>query len=94
MDLRFEWDEAKADANLAKHRVSFDECQAVFGDPYAVTLFDQAHADVEDRFIGIGLSPIGRVLVVVYTETDEQIRIISCRRATLRERRQYEERPA
>jgi uncharacterized DUF497 family protein len=69
MDLRFEWDEAKAAANLEKHGVSFDEAQTVFGDPHTVTIFDDQHSDSEDRFIDIGMAATGRILVVVYTET-------------------------
>ena len=92
MDLRFEWDEAKAAANFDKHGISFDEAQTVFGDPDTITLFDDQHSDVEDRFIDIGMSANGRILVVVYTENETRIRIISCRRATPKERRQYEQR--
>ena len=90
MSTRFEWDEIKAAANLEKHGVSFDEGQTVFGDPNSVTIFDAHHSYTEDRFIDIGMSISGRLLVVVYTETEECIRIISCRRATPKERRQYE----
>ena len=89
LDIGFEWDEVKVDANLAKHGVSFDEGQTVFGDPNTITLFDNEHADAEDRFVNIGLSSNGRVLVVVHAEADERIRLISCRRATAREQRQY-----
>lgn len=92
MDLRFEWDEAKAAANLDKHGISFDEAQSVFGDPDTITLFDDQHSDVEDRFIDIGRSANGRILVVVYTENETRIRLISCRRATPKERRQYDQR--
>jgi uncharacterized protein len=92
MDLRFEWDEAKAAANLTKHGISFDEAQTVFGDPDTITLFDDQHSKVEDRFIDIGMSSSGRILVVVYTENEARIRIISCRRATAKERRHYEQR--
>jgi uncharacterized DUF497 family protein len=88
--LQFEWDEAKAAANVHKHDVSFEEAITVFGDSNALTIFDVDHSDAEDRFIDIGLSASGRVLVVVYTEHDTRIRIISCRKATLAERRQYE----
>ena len=92
MDLRFEWDEAKAAANLDKHGISFEEAQTVFGDPNTITLFDDQHSNVEDRFVDIGMSANGRILVVVYTENEARIRIISCRRATPKERRQYERR--
>lgn len=92
MNLRFEWDEKKADANLRKHGVSFEEAITVFRDPVAVTIYDVAHSEVEDRYIDIGVSASGYILVVVYTERDSSIRIISCRQATLSERRQYERR--
>jgi len=94
MDLRFEWDEAKAAANLEKHGVSFDEAQTVFGDPHTVTIFDAQHSDAEDRFIDIGMTATGRILVVVYTETAERIRIISGRKATPKERQHYERQDA
>jgi len=92
MDLRFEWDEAKAAANLDKHGISFDEAQTVFGDPYAITVFDDQHSDAEDRFIDIGMAISGRILVVVYTENEQRIRLISCRKAAAKERRHYEQR--
>jgi len=88
--MQFEWDEAKSTANLRKHGVGFEESVTVFGDPRSLTIFDAEHSDQEDRYIDIGLSSSGRVLVVVYTERDDSIRIISCRRATRNERRQYE----
>src|SRR6266545_6867183 len=94
MDLRFEWDEVKAAANLEKHGISFDEAQTVFGDPHTMTIFDDLHSDSEDRFIDIGMAATGRILVVVYTETAERIRIISGRRATSKERRHYERQDA
>jgi uncharacterized DUF497 family protein len=91
MDLRFEWDEAKATTNVRKHGVSFEEAITIFGDPNTITIFDAEHSNAEDRFIDIGLSTSGRVLVVVYTERGLHIRIISCRKATPAERRQYEQ---
>ncbi len=90
MDMQFEWDEAKAVANVRKHNVSFEEATTIFGDPDAITIFDTRHSVDEDRFIDIGLAASGRILIVVYTERDPRIRIISCRKATLAERRQYE----
>ena len=92
MDLQFEWDEAKAAANVHKHGVSFEEAITIFSDPNSITIFDVEHSDAEGRFIDIGLSANGRVLVVVYTERGPRIRIISCRKATPAERRQYEQR--
>ena len=92
MDLRFEWDEAKAMTNVRKHGVGFEEATTIFGDPNAITIFDVEHSDEEDRFIDIGLSASRRVLVVVYTERGTRIRIINCRKVTPVERRQYERR--
>ncbi|MBP8252284.1 MAG: BrnT family toxin [Herpetosiphon sp.] len=91
MDLTFEWDEAKAEANEMKHGVSFREATTVFGDPLAVTKFDELHSDFEDRFITIGYSHSLRMLVVVYTERNPNIRLISARRATAYECEQYEQ---
>lgn len=90
MALRFEWDEEKAALNQSKHGVDFYEAQTVFGDLHSLTIFDEHHSEQEDRFIDIGLSQFGRLLVVVYTERDEKIRIISCRLATPNEINQYE----
>ncbi len=90
MSLQFEWDEAKAITNLRKHDVSFEEAITVLSDSNTLTIFDVEHSDEEERFIDVGLSTSGRVLVVVYTERGERIRIISCRKATPTERRQYE----
>jgi uncharacterized DUF497 family protein len=92
MSLTFEWDEAKARENLRKHRVSFEDAKTVFGDPLSITIADPEHSPDEDRFIDIGLSSSGRLLVVVYTERGESIRIISSRRASRSERRVYETR--
>ena len=91
MKLGFEWDENKAKANLKKHRVGFDEAITVFTDPFSMTIQDPGHSADEQRYIDIGSSDKGRVLVVVYTERGSNIRIISCRRATPSERKLYEE---
>ena len=91
MDLTFEWDEDKARENLRKHKVSFDEAKTVFLDPFSVTIPDPDHSIDEERFVDIGTSVNGRVLVVVYTERGANIRLISCRKATSSERRKYEE---
>jgi uncharacterized DUF497 family protein len=91
MKLRFEWDKEKAKANLKKHRVSFDEATTVFLDPFSITILDPDHSVDELRFIDIGSSDKGRVLVVVHTERGSNIRIISCRKATQLERTLYEE---
>ncbi|MBI2556643.1 MAG: BrnT family toxin [Planctomycetes bacterium] len=91
MKLNFEWDEEKAKANLKKHKVSFDEATTIFIDPFSITIPDIDHSMDEQRYIDIGSSGNGRVLVVVYTERGSNIRIISCRKATLSERKHYEE---
>lgn len=91
MALNFEWDEAKAKANLEKHKVGFDEATTVFRDPFSITIPDPDHSVDEQRYLNIGNSERERVLVVVYTERGLSTRIISCRKATPRERRLYEE---
>ena len=91
MKQGFEWDEEKAKANLKKHRVGFDEATTVFTDPYSMTIHDPDHSADEQRYIDIGTSDKGRVLVVVYTERGSNIRIVSCRKATPSERELYEE---
>ncbi len=91
MALQFEWDENKATANYQKHGISFDEAKTVFNDPFSITIADPKHSLDEDRYIDIGLSARGKILVVVYTERKSTIRIISCRSATARERRTYEQ---
>ncbi|MFQ5881614.1 MAG: BrnT family toxin [Candidatus Methylomirabilales bacterium] len=77
-------------ANLKNHRVGFEEATTVFSDPFSITIPDPDHP-TEQRYADIGNSDKGRVLVVVYTERGETIRIISCRKATPAERRRYEE---
>lgn len=91
MQTLFEWDSHKAEANLRKHGVSFEEAQTVFTDPLSITLPDPDHSEDEERFIDIGMSDNRRVLVVVYTERGQRIRLISARKATPVERKQYEE---
>lgn len=91
MSLTFEWDDIKAQRNLRKHRVSFEEARTVFGDPFAITIADPQQSASESRFVDIGYSSRGQLLVVIYTEREANIRIISCRRASQRERRVYEE---
>ena len=89
--LTFEWNAAKAASNLAKHGVGFEEAATVFGAPLSVTIFDPAHSQAEDRFIILGRSHLDKLLVVVHTERGDNIRIISARHASRRERKQYEE---
>lgn len=91
MELAFEWDEAKAVSNVAKHDVSFEEALTVFSDRRSITIYDVEHSEGEERFIDIGQAASGRLLVVVYSERGVNIRIISSRRANAAERRQYEQ---
>ena len=91
MELFFEWDPAKARRNLAKHRVSFHEASTAFGDPLSMTIGDPLHSKEEDRFVLIGRSCRNRVLVVVHTEREGRLRIISARPATRKERLHREE---
>jgi uncharacterized protein len=82
---------AKPDAIAGKHRVSFQEAATVFGDPLAITYLDPDHSISEQRFITIGMSTAGRVLSVAHSDRDDNMRIVSARKTTLRERKQYEE---
>ena len=91
MSLLFEWDDDKAKRNLAKHGVSFEEASTVFGDPFELVIHDPLHSQEEDRFVSLAESIQRRLLVVVFTERGDRIRIISARKATRRERRKYEE---
>ena len=90
MSLTFEWDDHKAKQNLKKHSVSFEEASTVFGDPLARTIPDPLHSDGEDRFVQIGESLGLKLLVVVFSEREERIRIISARVASRRERKEHE----
>jgi len=92
MPLSFGWDRAKARVNRTKHGVNFEEAVTVFADPLSLTVPDEAHARVrEDRFATIGVSNRGRLLVVIHSDVGDAVRIISARRATRREKRDYEE---
>jgi uncharacterized protein len=91
----FDWDPVKADQNLQKHGVSFEEAATVFLDPLAMTLADEDHSRDEERWITQGLQEDGKQLVVMHTfreigKNRALIRIFSARRATPRERRRYE----
>ncbi len=90
MSLKFEWDDQKAHQNIKKHGISFEEASTVFADHFALTIYDPIHSDEEDRFVTLGESERDRLLVVVFTDRDERIRIISARVATRRERKDYE----
>jgi uncharacterized protein len=90
-DLQFTWDPAKAAANLRKHGVSFEDAATVFRNPLAKVLPDPTHGEQEQRSLIVGHSAGGRLLLVVFTEAEDRIRIISGRDASARERREYEE---
>ena len=90
-EMDFEWDEDKAAANFKKHKMSFEEAKTVFADPFAITIDDPKHSVNEYRFVDTGISADGKILVVSYTEREEKIRLISCRKATKTERKIYEE---
>ncbi len=87
--MRYQWDQNKASSNKSKHGIEFADAISVFADDLAITLFDERFA--EERFITLGIDAFNRILVVVYTIRDEEIRLISARKATKNERRQYEE---
>lgn len=89
--MKFEWHGTKAAANLRKHGVSFDEAATVFADNLSHVFPDQDHTDDETRFLIIGMSEAGRVLVVSHTDREARTRIISAREATRKERNFYEE---
>lgn len=91
MEDLFEWDEKKAKSNLRKHGISFDEAQTVFNDDYSITIPDPEHSVDEARFIILGVSNEHRLLVVVFTERDDRIRLISAREPDRGERKDYEE---
>lgn len=88
--MDFEWDTNKADSNLTKHGVSFEEAMTVFGDPRAITGYDPFHSIEEDRYLTMGLTINGQLLVVSHTDRGESIRIISARPATRREAKDYQ----
>jgi hypothetical protein len=85
----YEWDAAKAESNLRKHKVDFADAAGVFDDPLALSMPDPDPR--EERFLAIGADPLGRTLVVIYTHRGERIRIISARHASPAERRAYEQ---
>ena len=89
--MEYEWDKNKASANLAKHGVTFEEAKTVFNDPLYVDFYDPDHSYGEHRYILIGESTQGRLLFVSYMESNDVIRLISAREATLSERKAYEQ---
>lgn len=88
--MRFSWDKRKAASNLSKHGVSFPEAVTVFADRLARTIPDPDHSVGEHRFLTLGLSSLGRLLAVAHTEENDEVRVISARFATRRERADYE----
>lgn len=97
LQLEVTWDVAKAQSNLVKHGVTFTQAATVLLDPLAVTIFDAAHSQTEERWFTLGLSSEGKLLAVAHTylhmQAAAQVRIISAREATRRERVQYEDEP-
>jgi uncharacterized protein len=89
--LTFEWHPRKARSNHSKHGVTFEEASTVFGDPLSLTIADPDHSTAERRYITMGMTVDGKLLVVVHTDRGDNIRIISARRASRRERNFYEE---
>jgi hypothetical protein len=89
--MKYEWDANKAIKNLAKHGVSFAEAKTIFDDPLYVDFYDLDHSEDEERYLIVGESNRGRLLIVSYTERRESIRIISAREVTKSEREAYEE---
>ncbi len=94
--MKFEWDKAKELSNVSKHGVTFEQASYVFADPYALSLYDDAHSDSENRWIMLGRSLGKTLLLVVHTFRDdndvELVRIISARRATKQEKKIYHQR--
>jgi uncharacterized protein len=87
--IQFQWDPHKAAANIEKHKVSFDEARTVFRDRMLISLIDEEHSVDEERYITIGMSARGRLLLVAHADRGGQVRIISARRATRKEERFY-----
>jgi len=89
--LQFEWDDKKAQSNLLKHGISFEEATTAFRDTLSITIDDPLHSHNEDRLILIGLSEDLKTLVVVHVEKRDTIRIVSARKASKKEKQFYEE---
>lgn len=89
--MQFEWDAKKAAENLRKHRVSFNEAATVFGDFLSTTAADPDHSEEEDRYLTVGRSDSGRLLLVAHAERGGRTRIVSARTLTRSERKAYEE---
>ncbi len=91
LDDRFEWDDAKARANLAKHGIGVADVVGVFEDPWAMTMADYLTAVDEQRFVTLGRDHLARIIVVAYAWRGTRVRVFSARRANARERRSYRE---
>lgn len=89
--MEFKWDKRKEAANLADHGVSFDEAKTVFEDSLYVDFYDPDHSEDEDRYLIVGESRRGRLLIISYTERGDIVRLISARDVTSSERKAYEE---
>jgi len=90
-ELRFEWDTMKAAGNIERHQVSFEEAATVFDDPMFIMFVDEEHSLDEERYITIGLSERGRLLMLAHAEREGRVRIISARKATKKEEQFYAE---
>lgn len=89
--MKFEWNSKKAEINFKKHKVAFNEAATVFADTLGITIHDPDHSQIEERYLTIGHSQYGRLLIVAHTDRGDLIRIISARELTRKERRAYEE---
>ena len=89
--MNFEWDPRKAISNLRKHGISFGEAVTIFNDELSITVSDPDHSKVEDRYITIGWSNRGRLIMVSHIDRNDRVRIISARELTQAERKAYEE---
>lgn len=90
--VKFEWDPAKAESNIKKHGITFEEAKSVFYDDYAIQFYDESHSQIqEDRFLMLGTSSESNILLVCHCERESgnRIRIISARKATKSEKRHY-----
>jgi uncharacterized DUF497 family protein len=89
--MEFEWDDEKAESNRLKHGVTFSEASTVFADTLSLTAYDPDHSEEEDRYVTMGLSSVGKLLIVSHTDRGDNIRIISAREASRSERKEYED---
>ena len=89
MKINFEWNQNKAAKNIVKHNVSFEEAATIFDHPMFISVIDEEHSFDEERYVSIGLSTNGRLLMVAHTDRQGRIRLISARKATKNEERFY-----